>query len=322
MKFSVGLGKDGVEERLGRRGVSRRDFMKFCTAVAAVMGMGPSFAPRVAEALTAQRRPSVVWLNNAECTGCTEALLRTVDPVFIDELILDTISLDYHETIMQPSGHAAEEALEQAIHSPEGFIYIGEGAIPTAQNGLFGKIGGRTMLDLNREVASKAQVAIAVGACACYGGVQAAAPNPTGSMSISEALGIPTINIAGCPPNPYNIVGAVVHLLTKGMPELDEIGRPVVFFGETVHDTCERLPHFDAGEFATSFDSEEARNGWCLYELGCKGPYTYNNCAKVKFNRLRPGEQGVNWPVQAGHPCIGCSEPRFWDMMTPFYEPS
>jgi [NiFe] hydrogenase small subunit len=75
-------------------------------------------------------------------------------------------------------------------------------------------------------------------------------------------------------------------------------------------------------EFATSFDSDEARKGWCLYELGCKGPHTYNNCATVKFNRIASGQQGVNWPVQAGHPCIGCSEPNFWDMLTPFYEPS
>jgi [NiFe] hydrogenase small subunit len=322
MKFSVGLGKGGVEERLDRRGVTRRDFMKFCTAVAAVMGMGPTFAPRVAEALTAKNRPSVIWLNNAECTGCTEALLRSVDPVFIDELILDTISLDYHETIMMPSGHAAEEVLEQAVHSPEGFILIEEGGIPTAQNGLYGKVGGRTMLDLSKEIAPKAKVVIAAGTCACYGGIQAAEPNPTGAKSISEAIGVKTINIAGCPPNPYNIVGAVVHYLTKGIPELDSVGRPVVFFGETVHDRCPRRRHFDNAEFATSFDSDEARKGWCLYELGCKGPHTYNNCATVKFNRIASGQQGVNWPVQAGHPCIGCSEPNFWDMLTPFYEPS
>ncbi|MFP4317155.1 MAG: hydrogenase small subunit [Desulfovibrionales bacterium] len=315
MKCSVGLGKDGAEERLFGRGISRRDFMKFCTTVAAIMGMGPAFAPKVAEALTAKKRPSVIWINNAECTGCTEALLRTVDPVYIDELILDTISLDYHETIMQASGHAAEEALEEAMNSPEGYILVMEGAIPTGDGGVYGKIGGKTMLDLGKELSANASAIIAMGACSCFGGIQAAEPNPTGSKSTSEALGVQTINIAGCPPNPYNFVGTVVHLLTKGMPAVDEYNRPIMFFGETVHDRCERLPHFDNGEFAPSFGSEEARKGWCLYELGCKGPYTYNNCPTVKFNQ-------VNWPVQAGHPCIGCSEPKFWDWMTPFYEPS
>lgn len=101
MKFSVGHGRDGAVERLENRGVTRRDFMKFCGTVAAVMGMGPAFAPKVAEALTADNRPDVVWLHNAECTGCSESILRTVEP-YIDALILDYISLNYHETIMLP----------------------------------------------------------------------------------------------------------------------------------------------------------------------------------------------------------------------------
>jgi [NiFe] hydrogenase small subunit len=108
-------------------------------------------------------------------------------------------------------------------------------------------------------------------------------------------------------------VGTVVHFLTKGMPELDELGRPTLFFGATVHDNCPRLKHFDMGEFAPSFSSPEAKKGYCLYELGCRGPMTYNNCPVVLFNE-------ASFPIQAGHPCIGCSEPEFWDTMSPFYE--
>jgi len=315
MKYFIGLGKDGALDRLEKRGVSRRDFMKFCTSVAVVMGLGPGFAPKVAAALTAKKRPSVVWLHNAECTGCSESLLRTVSP-FIDELILDTISLDYHETLMAAAGEAAEEALHKAISSPNGYICVVEGAIPTKDNGIYGKVAGKTMFELCKEIVPKATATIAIGACANFGGVQAAEPNPTESKGLNDALqkfGVKAINVAGCPPNPFNFVGTVVHLLTKGMPELDDYNRPVMFYGETVHDNCPRLKHFDAGEFAPSFDSEEARKGWCLYELGCKGPYTYNNCPKVKFNQ-------TNWPVDAGHPCIGCSEPGFWDEMSPFYE--
>ena len=77
MRFAIGMGKDGAEERLEKRGVSRRDFLKFCTAVAVTMGMGPGFAPAVARALKAGKRPSVVYLHNAECTAFTEAFLRT-----------------------------------------------------------------------------------------------------------------------------------------------------------------------------------------------------------------------------------------------------
>lgn len=315
MKFSVGLGKTGGLERLEQNGVTRRDFMKFCATVAAVMGMEASFASKVAQALTAERRPSVVYLHFAECTGCSESVLRTVQP-YIDDLILDTISMDYHETIMAAAGHAAEEALEKAINAPEGFICVVEGAIPTKQNGIYGKVGGHTMLQMANEIIPKAQATIAIGACANFGGVQAAAPNPTGAKGVNDLLkdkGIKAINIAGCPPNPYNFVGTVVHLLTEGMPQVDSLMRPTMFYGKSVHELCERLDHFNNGEFAYSFDSEEAKKGYCLYELGCRGPWTYNNCPKVKFNQ-------TNWPVEAGHHCIGCSEPDFWDKMSPFYD--
>ncbi len=315
MRIGIGLGKEDPVKRLERQGVSRRDFLKYCAMVAATMGMGPGFAEQVAMALTMPRRPSVVYLHNAECTGCSEALLRTGQP-FIDELILDTISLDYHETIMAAAGHAAEDALEKAVSSPEGFICVVEGAIPTAEDGRYGYIGGRTMYEICSQVLPRAKAVVAYGTCSSYGGIQSAAPNPTGAMGINECfekLGVKAINIPGCPPNPLNLVGTLVAFLRGDSIELDRRGRPLMFFGTTVHEQCERRPHFDAGEFAPSFASEEARKGWCLYKLGCKGPLTMNNCPKVRFNQ-------TNWPVGAGHPCIGCSEPGFWETMTPFYE--
>ena len=171
------------------------------------------------------------------------------------------------------------------------------------------------MCHLAARVASRAKATIAMGSCASFGGIQAAAPNPSGAKGVNDvlsAIGVTAINIAGCPPNPINFVGTVVHLLTKGMPELDGWNRPKQFFGRTVHDNCPRQKHFNAGEFAPAFDSAEAKDGWCLYRLGCKGPYTYNNCSTALFNQ-------VTWPVQAGAPCIGCSEPGFWDDYSPFF---
>ena len=146
MRFSIGLGKDGVEERLEQNGVSRRDFLKFCSAVAVAMGLAPSMAPSIAKALTQGKRPVVVYLHNAECTGCSEALLRTYQPL-LDAILFDTISLEYHETLMQASGEMAEKSLEEAINHPDGFICLVEGAIPTAQDGIFGTIAGHTMYD-------------------------------------------------------------------------------------------------------------------------------------------------------------------------------
>lgn len=315
MRFSVGLAKEGVEERLEKRGIDRRDFLKYCSAVAVAMGLGPSFAPKVAEALTG-RRPSVVYLHGAECTGCSESVLRAHKP-FIDEIILDTISLDYHETLMAGAGYAVEDALHDAIKSPNGYVCVIEGAIPMGMKGLYGTVAGKTMYEMFAEIAPGAAAVISYGTCAAYGGIQAAAPNPTGAQGINDALGglgVNAINLPGCPPNPFNFVGTVVHWIQNGtVPELDDLNRPTMFYGESVHDQCERLPHFENGEFAPSFESEEAKKGWCLYELGCKGPSTFNNCPKIKFNQ-------TNWPVQAGHPCIGCSEPNFWDDLSPFYE--
>lgn len=312
MRVSIGLAKDDAEKRLEQKGVSRRDFMKFCAAVATALGMGPGAAAEVAAAITAKKRPSVVYLHGAECTGCSEAVLRTYQP-FIDELILDTISLDYHETIMAAAGDAAEDALHKAISSPDGYVLVCEGAIPMKDNGIYGKVAGKTMLDIVKECAPKAKAIIAMGTCATFGGVQAAKPNPTEAVSIAKALDRKDIiNIAGCPPNPVNFVGAVVLFLKGEKIELDSLNRPKAFFGKSVHDQCERVKFFDEGKFAKSFDSEEAKKGYCLYELGCRGPETFNNCPKVLFN-------STNWPVKAGHPCIGCSEPNFWDSMAPFY---
>ncbi|MDD6181510.1 MAG: hydrogenase small subunit [Desulfovibrionaceae bacterium] len=315
MRIAIGMGKGDHEARLEERGINRRDFLKFCAAVAACMGLDATGAATVAQTLAASgKRPAVVYLHNAECTGCSEALLRTTQP-YLDALILDTISLEYHETIMAAAGDAAEAALHAAINNPDGFICVVEGAIPTAMDGKYGYIAGKTMFDICKEVLPKAKAVVAYGTCSAFGGVQAAAPNPTGAKSVADAFapfGIKPINIAGCPPNPLNLVGTLVAFLQGKEIKLDSLGRPLMFFGESVHDLCERRPHFDAGEFAPSFDSEEARKGWCLYDLGCKGPQTYNNCPKARFN-------GTNWPVGAGHPCIGCSEPDFWDQMTPFY---
>jgi len=317
MRVSIGLAKDDAEKRLEKRGVSRRDFMKFCAAVATILGMGAGGAAEVAAALTAKRRPSVVYLHAAECTGCSEAILRTYEP-FIDELILDTISLDYHETVMAAAGEKAEAALHQAIESPDGFVLVTEGAIPTIENGAWGKVAGHTMADnLKMCVAKNPKAIIAMGTCSSFGGVQAAAPNPSQAMSTadylkSQQINNAVINIAGCPPNPINFVGAVVAFLKGQTIELDQSQRPKLFYGTLVHDQCPRREHFDKGEFAPSFGSDEAKKGFCLYNLGCRGPETFNNCPKVLFN-------SVNWPVQAGHPCIGCSEPKFWDSMAPFY---
>jgi [NiFe] hydrogenase small subunit len=303
-------------ERLEGKGVSRRDFMKYCTFLTAAMGLSASFVPKVAEVFAAPRqRPPVIWLHFGECTGCSEGMLRTMYP-YADELVLEILSVEYHETIMAAAGHQAEDQLHAAMKKYAGkYICVVEGAIATKYNGGYGKIGGRSFLEIAKEVVPQAAATIAIGSCASWGGIQAAKPNPGGYKGVGDALGMKVINIPGCPPNPINLVGTIVNYLLLGsLPKIDKMGRPVFAYGKTIHDQCPRRAHFENEEFVEEFGSQEAALGYCLYKVGCRGPETYNNCPIAKFN------DGTSWPVQAGHPCIGCSEPDFWDKMSPFYE--
>lgn len=310
--------RENLKDLLEERGITRRDFVKWTSMMTAVLMLPPMFRPAVARAAENFGRLPVVWMHFAECTGCTEAFLRSSYPN-VDSILLETISLEYHETLMAASGDQAEECLEKAMRDfPGQYLCVIEGAIPTGLNGRYLTIGshGDTGLEIAKKVTSKAGAVMCIGSCASDGGVQSASPNPTLSFSVGKALRIPTVNIAGCPPNAVNFTGTILHYLMFGsMPALDSLGRPVWAYGKRVHDFCERRPHYDASEFVEEWGDRGALNGWCLYRMGCKGPYTFANCGRVRFN------DGISWPVMAGHGCIGCTEPGFWDTMAPLTKP-
>ncbi|MDD3449728.1 MAG: hydrogenase small subunit [Gammaproteobacteria bacterium] len=296
-------------EALRRQGVSRRGFMKFCATTASLMALPPSMVPAIAAALEQARRPSVIWLSFQECTGCTESLTRSHSPT-VEGLILGQISLDYHHTLQAAADSAAEHAREEAMKENYGkYLLIVDGSIPVGNPG-YSTIAGISNKDMLLETAKGAAAIVSVGTCAAYGGIPKANPNPTGAVAVSDLIkDKPIINVPGCPPIPVVITGVLAHYLTFGtIPELDDAGRPKVFYGETIHDRCYRRPFYDKGLFAESFDDEGARKGWCLFKLGCKAPVTYNACATTKWNA------GTSFPIQSGHGCIGCSEPNFWDL--------
>ncbi len=305
-----------IKTALKGHGISRRDFMKFCTAMAGTLALPAGFAEKIAEALERARKPSVVWLEFQACTGNTESFLRANKPAIAD-LVLDIVSYDYHETIMAPAGKQAEKSLEDVVKNEKGkYICIVEGSIPMADGGVYCCIGGKTALSIARETCGNALAVIAVGACAWDGGWPAASPNPTGAVGVKDAVpGLKTlINLPGCPANVENITATIVHFLTFGsFPVTDGMGRPLFAYGERIHDHCERRAHFDAGQFVRQWGDEGHRHGWCLYEMGCKGPETFKNCPAIRWN------EGTNWPVGSGHGCIGCAAPKFWDTMSPFY---
>lgn len=307
-----------IASMLEEKGITRRDFMKWAGTITAMLALSPAYAPLVARAAELSDRLPVIWLNMAECTGCSESLIRSEFPT-IDSLIFDYISLEYHETLIAPSGWQAELSLHQAIKKYAGkYILMVEGGIPFGNDGRFLTIGAeaKTGKEIAKEVVEKSSAVFAIGTCSSFGGVQAAYPNPTDTKPLSAVTSKPIINVPGCPPSERNIVGTLMYYVLFGqLPVLDSFNRPTWAYGQRIHDMCERRGRFDAGEFVENFGDEGAKKGYCLYKVGCKGPYTFNNCSVSKFN------SGTSWPIQAGHGCIGCSEPNFWDTMAPYEKP-
>ena len=306
-----------LKEELEQRGISRRDFLGFCGSMAAVLGLPATARYAIAQAVETELKPILIWLEFQDCAGNTESFLRASHPTVAD-LILDSISLNYHETIMAAAGHQAEDALAQTVRENNGkYIALVEGSIPTGADGAYCTIGGKSALQIAREVCGPAAATIAVGTCAAFGGIPAAGPNPTGALSVADAVpGLKNlINMSACPANAENLTALIVYYMTlKYWPPLDRLRRPLFAYGKAIHDNCERRAHFDAGQYVEAWGDEAHRQGHCLYKMGCKGPSTSQNCPVVKWN------EGTNWPIGCGHPCIGCAEPNFWDTMTPFYQ--
>jgi len=296
-------------EEVQRKGYSRRDFVKFVSMMTAFIGLEQSAIGQVAKALETKPRMPVIWLHFQECTCCSESFIRSSHPIVAD-ILLDKISLDYSETLMAASGTQAEAALKNTMTKYKGqYILCVEGSVPMGADGVYCMIGGKTSLQILQEVSEGAAAIIAWGSCASNGCVQSAKPNPTGATPIHKLIkNKPIIKVPGCPPIGEVMAGVIVHYLTFGtIPELDRIGRPKAFYNKRVHDTCYRRPFYDAGLFVETFDDENAKKGYCLYKMGCKGPSTYNACGVTKWNG------GTSFPIQSGHPCIGCSEENFWD---------
>jgi len=303
------MAAETIYEIARRQGMSRRSFLKFCSLTAATLGLGPAFASKIAHALETKPRLPVLWLHGLECTCCTESFIRSAHPLAAD-MILSMISLDYNDTIMAAAGHQAEAIVAEIREKHKGnFILAVEGNPPLNEDGMFCIDGGRPFVEKLKETAADSKAIISWGSCASYGCVQAAKPNPTQATPVSKVIfDKPIINVPGCPPIPEVMTAVIAYIVTfERLPTLDRQRRPTMFYGQRIHDKCYRRPHFDAGQFVESWDDEAARKGYCLYKMGCKGPTTYNACSTTRWN------DGVSFPIQSGHGCIGCSEEDFWD---------
>ena len=293
--------------------IGAKEVNHWISMVTATMQLHPEFENVVKEGIGTLNKVPIIWLELADCSGNSEAFIKSSHPG-IEDLIFDYISLDYHELLMSAAGDQSESALEYIItHQKGDYILIVEGAIPMGMDGKFLRIGpkGETGIELLQKCAKDAMLILSVGSCAFDGGVVAAAPNPTGAVGVAEALGKEDIiNLPGCPVNPINIIGTLLsYLMFEELPPLDQFNRPLWAYEGRIHDNCERRGHYELGEFVQEWGDEGAKKGWCLFEMGCKGPYTNANCPTMKFN------QGTSWPVQAGHGCMGCVEMGFFDKL-------
>jgi hydrogenase small subunit len=146
--------------------------------------------------------------------------------------------------------------------------------------------------------------------------------NPTGAMGLCDylgwdwrsRLGIPIVNLPGCPVQPDNItetlLGMALRLSGIG-PELDldEQGRPRRLFARTVHEGCDRAGFAEQSEF-----SEHHGDGRCLVKLGCQGPVVRCNVP------TRGWVNGIGGCPNVGGICMACTMPGFPDKYLPFLE--
>lgn len=299
--------------------LSRRDFLRASAAIVAAPGLRRTSAAGLEQALAGETNAPVVWLQGTGCNGDSVSLLNSIYYMTADQLLLNTIDLQYHPTVMAAAGDLAVSAAE-ATRLKAGYVLVIEGAIPTGSSGQFCTIwSGMTMLNALQTYATNASYILAVGTCAAYGGVSAGSPNPTAAKGVSGVLGnlSKIINIPGCPAHPDWVIGTVAYLLANGSaPPLDASRRPLMFFGKRIHDWChERRKSCGYDQEAGQLSQEG-----CLEELGCKGPRTYADCYMRKFNSGKQGRFGVNWCIGARSPCIGCVESTFPDGMSPFFK--
>ena len=285
---------------------------------------------------------NLIWLQGQGCTGDTVALISASEPSLVDALTgilpeVGDIKLAYHPTIMAPWGETALSVLDDAREGKlDPFVLIFEGAIPDEESaakdgGYYCAVGDKagklvTANEILTSLKDRAAATVAVGTCATFGGIAAAKPNPTGAMSLSDffgkdyksTLGLPVINVSGCPATGDNTIKTLVYLtlVARGVltapPQLDEHNRPVFLFGDLAHHICPRAGSLANGQFSHNFGES-----YCMGLLGCKGPITYCRVPRDGF------ADGVGGCPTIGSICIGCTEPGFPDApFSPFLKKS
>ena len=280
--------------------ITRRDFLRYASASAIALGLSGLQLSKIERVLASAASPPVVWLNGASCSGCSVSFMNAVNPT-VDQVLLNTISLKYHSTLMAAAGDLAVAAATSTADAG-GHVLVVEGAIPTGDNGQYCFVWDEagmsvTMAEAVRAMAAKARYVVAVGTCAAFGGIPAAFCG-SGVQSLGSFLGRTVVNLSGCPAHPDWIIGSLASLLSGTVPALDGYNRPIAYYkSQVIHRRCPRREAEEANHFG--------QKGYCLEELGCKGPISHADCDLRLWNNRQ------NWCIGADGLCIGCTEPSF-----------
>ena len=296
---------DGLYAAMLQRGLSRRTFLKFSAAMAATLALPASYAPRIAAAVaTAPRTPGHLaarsglrWQHRGLPLGHGPTTA---------ELVLDLLSVEYHETIMTPAGHRRRPVADGALEAyPNGTSPSSRARSRSADDGMYctdrrTPLRGRRPRGLRRRPGHDRRRLVRLrrrsASCERW---------PTGAVGVGQVMSdARLINLPGCPLNVENLTATIVHYLTfKELPATDSRQRPLFAYGGLLHNQCERRAHFEFGEFVTAWGDEGSQKGWCLYKMGCKGPETFANCPTARYadgtaGRSRPvtGASAARWP--------------------------
>ncbi len=281
------------------------------------------FASSVKELIVA----SLLWLQGGACSGNTMSFLNAEEPSACDLVTDFGIDVLWHPSLGLEMGEPVQQMLREiAAGDRELDIFVFEGTVILGPNGSgrFNMFADRPMKDWVQELAPRANAVVALGDCACWGGIPANAPNPSDSVGLQylkrnhggylgadfkSKWGLPVINIPGCPCHPDWVTQILVAIASgrAGDIALDDLQRPQTFFKTFTQTGCTRVQFFEYKQSTVEF-GQGTRTGCLFYEFGCRGPMTHSPCNRILWNRQSS-------KTRAGMPCTGCTEPEF-----PFYD--
>ena len=276
-------------------------------------------APPGAES-AAHERAYVVWIGSGGCDGCTMSVLGAVSPTLEELLVGDLTnvpSIDLiHPVLSLESGAGYISRLEQAATGAlDPFLLVVEGSLydeRLADEGCFAGLGQREGQPIPADewigrLAPAAAAVMAIGTCATWGGVPAAAGSVTGAMGLGALLGLdfrssaglPIVNVPGCAPSGDAFIETLayvfLHLAGLVPLDLDELGQPRWLYSSATPLQSQNLSWTARATPGDTAMCPVPERGWINRVGGC---------------------------AVTGGACTGCTRADFPDRLLPLVDPA